>query len=200
MHGITQTGSTDKAAALVRKYLFNYTERSHGDTFARAAMPFWMWTKNNLPLQIQGMMQQPRFYSTYAKIKDTFNEDVEGGKNKPYTTDNYLHVPGTDIGLPLRSLPMNDLGNTFGTGAGDTLRSGLGMLAPPFKAPFELGLNRQLFNNAPIMYEGEEEKGLGKYLLNQTGVLGKAANIADGEGNTLFDILGAIIGKPVEYK
>lgn len=199
IHGVNQTGSTDKAAEMVRKYLFNYSERSHGDTIARSVAPFWMWTKNNLPLQIQSFMQQPRYYATYKKIKDAFNADVEGGQNKPYTTDNYLHLPGTDIGLSLNSLPMNNL-NMFGTGALDTLRSTLGMAAPPFKAPAELGLNRQFFNNAPIYYEDNKAAGIGKYLLNQTGALGKAAGIADGQGNPLLELLGGIIGKPVEYK
>lgn len=198
-HGLKQTGSTDKAAEMVRKYLFNYSERSHGDTIARSVAPFWMWTKNNLPLQIQSFMQQPRYYATYKKIKDAFNEDVEGGQNKQYTTDNYLHLPGTDVGLSLNALPMNNL-NMFGTGALDTLRSTLGMAAPPFKAPAELSLNRQFFNNAPVYYEDNKAAGIGKYLLNQTGAVGKAVNIADGQGNTLLEILGAIIGKPVEYK
>ena len=198
-HGLKQTGSTDKAAEMVRKYLFNYSERSHGDTITRSVAPFWMWTKNNLPLQIQSFMQQPRYYATYKKIKDAFNADVEGGQNKQYTTDNYLHLPGTNVGLSLNSLPMNNL-NMFGTGALDTLRSTLGMAAPPFKAPAELGLNRQFFNNAPVYYEDNKAAGIGKYLLNQTGAVGKAVNIADGQGNTLLEILGGIIGKPVEYK
>jgi hypothetical protein len=198
LHGYKQTNSLDKAGDMVRKFLFNYTERSKGDNVMRTVAPFWMWTKNNLPLQIQQFMQQPRYYSTYKKVMDAFNEDVKDG-NKSYKTDNYIHLPGTNIGLPVRALPMNDLG-MFGTGLGDTARSALGMAAPTIKAPVELSLNKQFFNNQPVYYKDKEAEGITRYLLNQTGALGKAVNIFDGQGNDFLDLLAPFMGKPVEYK
>lgn len=202
LHGIEQTGSFSQAGKMVSKYLFNYNIQSNADKAIRTVVPFWTWTKNNLPLQIQGMMQQPRYYETYQRVREAFNADVPDQKGKEYQKQDYLHIPGTNRGIPLRSMPMNDL-STFASNPLDTLRNLMGNLSPALKVTPEIALNKQFFNGQPIYHQDDDPTTkIGKYLLNQTGIGGKLANVATSQdGSSLLDNLAAILGgKPTVYK
>ncbi len=202
MHGYEQTGSFSHAGKMVSKYLFNYNIQSNADKAVRSVVPFWTWTKNNLPLQIQGIMQQPRYYSTYQKVREAFNADIEPKEGKEYQTQDYLHLPGTDIGLPLRSLPMNDLSRFSGNPL-ETARKFMGDLSPAVKDPFEVTLNKQFFNNQPIYRQDDNPLAkIAEYLGNQTGAVDKGVDVLRSkDGTDLLSNLAAIFtGKPTVYK
>jgi hypothetical protein len=203
LHGYHSTGSFDQAGEMVRKFLFNYNEMNSADRMARSVIPFWTWTKNNLPLQLQQLMQQPRYYQTYKRVLDTFNADVNENTNRSYTHTDYLKIPGMETGLPLRAMPLNDLGKVHGNPL-DVLREAMGMLNPVAKVPIEAAANKQFFNNQPIYHPTGNKQGaeVSNYILNQTGILDKIYESIKGtaQGDFMAPIDNLITGKRVQYK
>ena len=78
-------GKTAKEAAFsVKKYLFNYDELTDFEQASlRRIMPFFAWTRNNLPLQVRNIVSQPHKFS---QLKDVI-DFVEGEKTKPKGED-----------------------------------------------------------------------------------------------------------------
>lgn len=192
----------EKAAADVRKYLFNYTEMTSADRHMRNAIPFWNWTKNNIPLQIKMLFQNQGGFQAVNKVRNELNKDVQNDKNPSWTTDDYLHIPGTSKGIRM-GLPMNDLGLL-----GNPLKGLLNSLSPYIKDTFELGMNRKVFNGSPVYdakgSQSEIAGDLAKYFINQTGMAGrfyKAAEDASNDKFNLADFLATLLkGSPVTYK
>lgn len=201
IHGKELTGSADKAAGMVRKYLFNYNELTNADKWVRAFAPFWNWTKHNLPLQLHGLFTQPRFAGTYLKVKDALQGE-EAGNTPDWINEGYLKIPGTDKTYWNPRLPLSDL-NQVG-GPSKDLQSTLSMLNPALKIPIELGANHQFFSDKPIDYDKQKEGSydpatVGKYLMSQSGILGKAANVVANPDDPI-NYLNFILGKPVTLK
>jgi len=186
-----KTGSPKQAASSVRQYLFNYHELTHSDRVARLLIPFWNWTKNNAPLQIQKLMQNPRFYKQYVALKE---QSQEGQDGPDFARESYFGILGNKQ-LPV-NLPLNDLNSIFGNSGMDPLRylaSGANVLG---KIPIEVLTNKNLFTNKPIDYEREYQGGVDpqawlKYGLSQLGRVGSAAYQA-GTGNP-----GEAVGRTV---
>jgi hypothetical protein len=196
-----ETGSTKHASDLVRKHLFNYHEMTTGDRVMRTIVPFWNWMKNNVPLQIEKLAQQPRFYSTYERIKRANqgdNSDMPG-----YSVPSYFKVLGKGRD-PM--LPLNDLNEVLSGSVPETLRYGLSSLNPMFKVPTEVATNKSLYTGKPIDYEREYKGGFdpgawAKYALgNIGGKYGRTAyDVGSGE-TSILDAIGQLLspfGKPI---
>jgi hypothetical protein len=69
LHGTSRAGNMKGGGEMVRKYLYNYGEQTGADKGIKIAMPFWNWTKNNVPRQLMEFMQQPRYYATFQKFQ-----------------------------------------------------------------------------------------------------------------------------------
>ena len=174
MHGIDSGSTAAQAGDLVRKYLFNYQELSNADAIVKRFIPFWTWTRNNMPLQLEKLFTTPRFAQTYLRIR---NEAMgEDGESLPgWIQEGY--IPGT---MSWMRAPVADLGN-IGNPM-DMLQYLVGSANPFGKAPFELALNKQAFNGKPIEYglqSGEHPSGkpLAEYLLKTFG--GGASKVYD---------------------
>lgn len=167
-------GSRDVATDVVRKYLFNYRDMTVGDRFVRATMlPFWMWMKNNIPLQVETLLKLPKYYATADKLREATFDDSTYEDLPTYIKERGVNMFGMNVNL---SLPMWDASapqkpfETFAEG-----------LQPFAKAPLELAMNKQFFNQRqidPNMKEGEEMSGeaLAKYLARTFG--GKIGNLS----------------------
>jgi hypothetical protein len=205
IHGIEKTGSIKQASALVRKHLFNYNELTSADRVARVMVPFWNWMKNNIPLQIEKLAQNPRFYKQYLHLKEQSQEDTEGDIPQ-WAREASFGLGGNKMYNP--SLPVNDLNGIFGNSPVDPLRTLLSSMNEIAKVPTEIVTNKSLFTGKPIDYEREYRGGFdpaawAKYGLGQFGKVGKTAyDAADGEGNILEAILNLInpVGSPVTLK
>lgn len=165
LHIIGRTGSREAAANAVRKYLFNYHEATKVDRIIRTTMlPFWLWTKNNIPLQVTELLRQPRYFLTADRLREaTFGEDIED--EKPYIRDKYINLFGMKIPF---ALPMYDP-SQYG-GVDETFKSIGSSLNPFVRAPIELGMDKQFFTGAPIS-RGNEMTGeeLSQYLARAFG-------------------------------
>ena len=81
---LDKTGDAKRAAFSVKKHLFNYDELTDFEQASmRRLMPFFAWTRNNLPLQVRNIVTQPQKFSQLKDIIDF----VEGEKTPPKGED-----------------------------------------------------------------------------------------------------------------
>lgn len=188
-----KTGSTQMAADTVRKYLFNYGEQTAADRVTRLLVPFWMWTKNNLPLQIEQMLQQPRYASTYLKLQDASYE-AHGDKRtdqEDYIAEGYFETPWGTLRNP--RAPVADLTNI--SSPSKALTFGASSLTPMLRVPLELAANKQFFSGKTIDRQrnttGEwDMAALGKYGIGQVSSANDIYNLFSGKTNILDTIFG----------
>lgn len=203
VHGKKTTGDVGQAAEMVRKHLFNYHEMTQADRTMRVFIPFWNWMKNNIPLQIEKLAQQPRFYQTYQRLKNNSQGDDKAAM-PDWMSEAYLKVPGTDKRFYNPRLPLSDLNGVL-SGPMDALRTAANAFTPFAKVPAEVLLNKSFFTGNPIDYDREykgevDPKAWLKYALQQLGGVNKVAAFGDGQGNIMSDISDLLFGKTAELK
>ena len=67
--------SFDEAAQTTKKYLFDYTELTDFEKkVLKRALPFYTWSRKNIPLQIENVLRQPQKYQKYGKVQRAFSE------------------------------------------------------------------------------------------------------------------------------
>lgn len=150
----------EKAAAKVREVQFDYTELTPFErNIAKRVMPFYTWSRKNIPFQIQSFINDPRKYAAVNKARLNA-QDVVGlnDNNVPdYMKENFS-IPfygsegkGKMLGL---NLPLGDL--TKLSNPGKVLVDSASSL---IKTPAELALNYNTFRGKPIQkFEGQEKK------------------------------------------
>lgn len=168
---LQKTGSQELAKESVRKYLYNYNELTNTDSAIKLIVPFWTFTKNNLPRMFLEFLNQPRYFTAYERIReDMSNEETL----IPDYLDKALgafQIGDSSFYNP--RLPMGMLGELEAS----PLEFGVNSLAPFPKSIFELTANKTFYNHAPIDpyrvgddftdYSGES---LVNYAIGQTGV------------------------------
>lgn len=176
-----KTGSSKMAAASVRKYLFNYGEQTSADRFARLLVPFWTWTKNNIPLQISNLMKQPRYYQAYLRLQDaSFDMNGEDRNDQEgFIRDSYFMTPWNSLRNP--RAPITDLNNLDGAQAIAKFASS--SASPLLRIPVEYGLQRQLFNDKPITNKAE-------YALQQMPIFNDFYKLGTGQNSIMDFLLG----------
>lgn len=198
---MSRFGDVEKAAEEVRKYLFNYSEMTRADKNIRNVFPFWNWVKNAVPMMTKSFYEHHGALQGYHKVKNELNEDIDPNANPAYKSQNYLKIPGTNVGMPLR-LPFSEL-DKFGDPL-HMMKEGFNMLTPAAKIPIELTQNKQFFNGAPVYNEDNKMGDIGEYLFRQLGVIGKAGtgiqDTASGESSILDFLASFTTGKPVRYE
>ena len=144
-------GNTPKGASReVRKYLFDYTELT---PFERSTMkrvfPFYTWSRKNIPLQIETLLNKPRKFQIYGKARRSFEdpETPEERKLKPEYFEELAYVKSpwkTKQGKPLFmsvDLPPLEFNRMF------ELRHWASSMTP-LKLAAEIGFNYKTFPEA----------------------------------------------------
>jgi hypothetical protein len=165
-------GNADKAATQVREYLFNYNELSKADRTMRTFVPFWNWTKRNIPLQMKLLMENPKFIMNNVRFRDLFNyDDKEGAdwqKNSgiKVNKDYYTTVPS----------PVNDVEMLGHPG------QFLGSLNPALKMGAEMTANKKFYTGKPISYGSNsvQAKDVPQYLASNLGIGGNIYDLLSG--------------------
>lgn len=194
----------DDAGAAVRMVNFDPSDLTEFEkNHMKRIMPFYTFTKKNLAFQIDNLSKNGSNYHKLLKaydmnLKSTLGDDDE---NVPRWLKNnlYITIPGlTKDGKYKVIRAQMPLGNLIET-VDDPLASGVGMLAPWFKAPTEILSNKNFFTGADLQkYPGEKSSnipGLTKmqeYLLGTfTGLDVPAKSIARiAQGDDLLSGLG----------
>jgi hypothetical protein len=190
IHVKRATGSADLAAQSVRKYLFAYGENTSADRAIRLVIPFWTWTKHNIPLQLEQIMKQPRYYQTWLRLQDASYESAgeDRSKQPEFIRNDYLRTPWGTYRNP--RAPMSDLNNV-----GDPLKWLVSGATPALKVPFELATNTNTFTGKPIDYSLErggprDPQSTLEYGLGQAPILNDIYKLATGNSSPLDVLFG----------
>ena len=167
-------GFSPKAAAeSVKKYLFDYGDLTWGEqNILKRVMPFYTWTRKNVPLQVEQFFNQPGKFSNVG----TAQRDIESGVETP--NERYLN-DYIKSNTPMR-WSTNEDGSTSYLLLGQWLpaasavqilsqdpRKLLDMISPVYKVPKDFLNNQSFFKdtlgeNQPIeKYPGEMKSFLG---------------------------------------
>lgn len=158
-----------EAAADVRKFFFDYNDLTAFEkNVMKRVFPFYTWSRKNMPLQAAMLIQHPTKFSSIAKIKTAIESSMKGepldedtlpgwlkdgypiffGNNKN-NLSRYFRLEGF--------LPAVDLDNVA-----DPLQTGLNLVSPLIKSPFELASNRDFFLDREITeFTGQKKEVLG---------------------------------------
>lgn len=157
--------AAEEAATYVRKYHFDYNDFTHAErNIISRAIPFYKWTRKNIPLQMALAVQKPGYLLTQMKALNAISQ------GNGYRINNKSPVPDAGDILPTwlkdtlavpvgqgqsgtryldAPLPTRDAFKFFGEGPSDTASSLMYMLNPAFKVPAELSAGHQ-FGGIPI--------------------------------------------------
>lgn len=143
--------TVEQAARSVKKYLFDYTDLTDFErNILKRAIPFYTWTRKNLPLQLEALIKQPQKVALPVKIIN----QIESGVEKP--NEKYMSAYIED-NIPVRIRKNKErnteyflLGNWLPYAqAIDVLSQPLTVLVemttPLVKTPLELFSNRSTF-------------------------------------------------------
>lgn len=166
---LKKTGSRELARASVAKYLFNYRELSRGDRYIRQLLPFWTWTRNNIPLQLEKLFTEPRFALTWLKIKREMQGELEDEDVPDWILESSFMIG--DKAFDPR-LPMTDLNMIFKNTPPELFSEWMGMMNPVVKNVIELSMNKKFFNQRPIYYGETPAQDYTAYALQQLGQFG----------------------------
>ena len=150
MDTFVKTGDQSEAFAKMMRYHFDYDELSALEMgVVRRIIPFYTWTRKNLPLQIQALAKQPQKVNRYFTIKRNVEAmSEEEGVVPGYYADQYaVRMPfglggGTAYAMP--DLPTLTLAEVTDPGMS------MGMVTPFVKTPIEWWSNKQFFKGIPL--------------------------------------------------
>jgi hypothetical protein len=153
----------DHATSVVHKYLFNYRDITVFDSqIMKTLVPFWVWSKKNVPLQWTNLFRQPRKFGLFVKFKDymrNISEDprtgeIPGYEWEPEYIKELFGVP-TPFMTPSGTRMVYNPNFAFQDIGKITSKDWLSGLTPPVKAPLELFLMKEeIFTGAPIRPAG----------------------------------------------
>ena len=164
-----QKGDTPLEAGLsVKKYLFDYSSLTPFErNVMRRFIPFYAFTRFNLPLQLKELVKQPKYAALMGKFQnfaealseEVTGEDIEKGDLPRYLRDLYsirlpFQVGGRDVTLGV-DLPIRDV---------NSLRpqDWFSMMTPLLTVPFEQIANRNVYFDRDLeSYEGQTVRAPG---------------------------------------
>jgi hypothetical protein len=133
--------SFDEAVARISRVHFDYSDLSKVDEKMKRYVPFWIWTSRNIPLQVGQIIQRPKVYYEYERIRQEFPTNSEQYIPKWIADQGPLGVAAGMVltpDLPWTKLQKNmmDIANPVKL---------LGQASPVIKVPVETWLaKRQL--------------------------------------------------------
>ncbi len=138
----------EQAAESARKYLFDYGDLTEAEKKIRSLVPFYTFTRKNLPLQLENLITNPGKMSAVFKLSE--NAKAAQGTQEgdmPEWMKSELAIPLDKKNYLLLDLPVNQLNMI---GGGNTMKNFVGMMTPFAKIPVELAMGRQIFSGTPI--------------------------------------------------
>jgi hypothetical protein len=144
------------AAAKVKEALFDYTDLTPFEQKARLLIPFYSWSRKNIPFQVKKFIDDPKRFANLNKIR-TNAQDAVGldDENVPNFMKEGMAIPvsgengkGKYLGL---NLPVADL-----TKLSSPLKLLTDSVSPLLKTPMEIATNYNMFRGKPIQkFEGQ---------------------------------------------
>jgi hypothetical protein len=157
LDGYQKFGDLDAAMSKVHMLHFDYGDLGAGEEWLRRFMPFYTWTRNNVPLQLRSIIMQPgkiqKAMRTQQAIEGTLTAEGEDAWLNEVLPEWISEKGGfiTSIGkgtskLALTpNLPYQQLNELFQTGKMPVKLKGVAsLLGPQVKIPIELGYDINL--------------------------------------------------------
>jgi len=152
----------EEAAKSVFQFHFDYAPEALApfeQNIMKRLLPFYRWTRGNIPLQLEQMVKQPGKYAAIGKFVDNIQVDKEKAKEEFQYLPPYMRE-----GLPVRlgekngfsqylyglGLPVEDINRLYKGSPRRTLASMVGELSPILKYPIEAATGQNLFTGEPI--------------------------------------------------
>lgn len=158
--------SPEDAILAVKDKLFDYAELTDLEkNVGRNILPFYTWTRKNVPLQLRSLVDNPKIPARVAHATEALEDaGQEQGWATPealrpewYQKQAYLPLGQSPSGGQVYAnpyLPLADLNKVPGLGAMSSLEDAAGDvvsgLSPLVKAPLELALNQSVFTGGKI--------------------------------------------------
>jgi len=143
-------GDVGAAVAAVNKYHFDYDDLSGLErSVARRIVPFYTWTRKNLPLQLEMIARKPQKFNrfTQAKAEVENMSEAEGIKPGYFGENMAVRLPWTREGgnvYYFPDLPFTGLSDFADPGAT------MGMVSPFIRTPMEMWAGKQVWNDIPL--------------------------------------------------
>lgn len=140
--------SVKEAAESVRKHLFDYSDLTTAEKKIRNFVPFYTWTRKNIPLQLESLITKPGKMTAYNKLVENSrkSQGVEEGDMPGWMKSELALSIGNNKHL-LLDLPVTQL-NLLAPGS--NMKNLVGMLSPLIKVPIEQAMGKQIFSGQPI--------------------------------------------------
>jgi hypothetical protein len=157
----SQKMTPEQAAQKVKEVQFDYSDLTPAEReiFTRF-VPFYRWSRNNIPFQLSKLVKDPTKYATANKVREASQNyfGMDPNQEQDFTKNSFA-VPvsgdgqgnGKMLGL---NLPLSDI-----TKVSDPMKLITDSLSPLIKTPIELGMNFDLYKGRDIQnFEGEQKK------------------------------------------
>jgi hypothetical protein len=150
-------GSSNPAALKVKEAMFDYQDLTNFERqFMKRLMPFYTFSRNNIPFQFKHLIMNPMAYSNTAKLINASYEanDIDPQDIPPHLRNSMALGTGENQ-LAKTYLPLTDIGN-FGDPM-SALSQAVSMTTPVAKLPIELATNFDTFRQQEIQkFDGEK--------------------------------------------
>lgn len=187
--------TVDAALQDIYKFHFDYSDLTDFERqFVKRIVPFYTWTRKNLPLQLEMMATRPGKYAWYYKLDQNLrrNDTEEGGVVPQYFNDLMGMPTGLRVGgSQMYAFPDVPFTKSLTTGLPFTSEQGLSgnpllsMMTPVIKTPLEVARGQQFYKDIPFTGKKQEAPkawtsipGLG-VALQAVGVIDKKGRISD---------------------
>ena len=130
---------------------FDYQNLTEFETIIKKFVPFFVWTRRNLPLQLQVMLERPGIATRYSHLMQAVGQAGEDVPQDNFPQNRYwsAQAVGTDIVLNENTpfwarimfdpqLPITDLLAIDPLSPGEAMNNFLELLGPQFTLPFDL--------------------------------------------------------------
>ncbi|NBV23573.1 MAG: hypothetical protein EBS05_16840 [Proteobacteria bacterium] len=100
---LKQGKSAEQASVTVRKVLFDYNELTPAERTIREYVPFYTWTRKNIPLQLATFVERPSKIAHQQQFLNLFREWSRLSGQAPLTRDEFTQYtePGELAPLPM---------------------------------------------------------------------------------------------------
>jgi len=176
--------TVEQAAESVRKYLFDYGDLTEAEKKIRNFVPFYTFTRKNIPLQLESFITKPGKMTAFNKLVENTRQaqGVQEGDIPDWMKSELAVSLGENENL-LLDLPLTQLNMLAGVKG--TFKSAAGMLTPLAKMPIEVAMGRSIFTGQPLekltRVGGLDMPWPAAYGISQLGAIPRAAG----------DIIGA---------
>lgn len=146
--------SVADASWRVKEAHFDYEDLTPFERRLKGSLvPFYTWTRKNIPYQIHKLFTRPGKYAAFPKFATESEKTAGGDKGTilpDYMTKNFsFQVPGSKHTYITPQLGMGDLARFF-EGRSNAMRSAESMVTPFLKVPAELAFNKSAYTGQEI--------------------------------------------------